>query len=101
MSTQSIPHVTPRFGIGPRTVLTAVGLFVAIAATITILALTAHHTTAQAPAAAPHVSARSTPQTRYLGPRQQHATLNPRTSGTIRNRAGRYSCLEAAPHCIR
>jgi len=44
-TTQSIPHVTPRFRIGPRTVLTALGLLIAIAVTITILALTAHHTT--------------------------------------------------------
>jgi hypothetical protein len=101
MSTQSIPHVTPRFRTGPRTVLSALGLLVAIAATITILALTANHTTAATPATAPHAAARSTPQTHYLGPRQEHATLNPQTSGTTGNPAAHYSCLEAAQRCIR
>jgi hypothetical protein len=102
MSTHSIPHLTPRFRIGRRTVLTAVALLVAIAATITILALTANHTTAATPATAPHATAaRSIPQTHYLGPRQEHATPNPQTSGTTANPAVHYSCLQAAQRCIR
>jgi hypothetical protein len=101
MSTQSIPHVTPRFRIGPRTVLSAVGLFIAIAATITILALTANHTTAATPATAPHPAARYTPQTHYLGPRQEQATPHPQTSGITANPSAHYTCLQAAQRCIR
>lgn len=102
MSTQSIPHVTPRFRIGPRTVLSAVGLFIAIAATIIILALTANHTTAATPTTPPHAAATgSTAQTHYLGPRQEHATPNPQTSPTTSNPAAHYSCLGAAQRCIR
>jgi hypothetical protein len=102
MSTQSIPHVTARFRIGPRTVLSAVGLIVAIAATIIILALTANHTTAATPATAPHAAITvSTAQTHYLGPRQEHATPNPQTSGTTANPAAHYNCLQTAQRCIR
>ena len=101
MSTQSIPHVAPRFRIGTRTVLTAVALLVAIAATITILALTANHTTAASPARASHTASGSTPQAHYLGPRREQTTLNPQISATAGNPAGHYSCLQAAQRCVR
>ena len=110
MSTpQSIPRVTPRIRIGIGTVLSALGVLAAIAATITILALTgANHTTATNPVAASQVVGASTPQTRYLGPRQEHATPNQQTGqGTspaaraAGDPAAHYACLGAAQRCLR
>jgi hypothetical protein len=74
MSTpQTIARVTPRFRIRPGTVVTALGVLVAIAVTIGILALTGtHHTTVTTPATTSQ-AAGATPQTHYLGPRQQQA----------------------------
>jgi hypothetical protein len=84
MSTaQSIPHLTTRFRIGLGPLLTAVGVLVALAVTITILALTGtHHTTVATPVTASQAASASTPQTRYLGPRQAQAALHGGTTAT-------------------
>lgn len=81
--------------------LSAIGLLVAIAVTISILALTANHATAATPATAPHAATGSTAQTHYLAPRQEQATPNPQTSRTTGNPAAYYSSLESAQRCIR
>jgi hypothetical protein len=87
--------------------MTALGVLVAIAVTITILALTgANHTTAPTPATASQASSGSTPQVHYLGPRQEHAVINPPSGGGsttvgVGNPASRYSCLGAAQRCLR
>lgn len=109
MSTpQSIPRATPRIRIGLGTVLTALGVLAAVAVAIIIVALTgANHTTATNPVAAPQAVGASTPQTRYLGPRQEHAATNPpRGQATspaagAGNPAAHYACLGAAQRCLR
>ena len=105
MSTpQSIPRATPRVRIGRGTVLTALGVLAAIAVTIIILALTsANHTTATSPVAASQVTGASTPDTHYLGPRQEHAAINPqsRDSTSAGDPTAHYACLGAAQRCLR
>lgn len=101
---QTITRTTPRVGIRPGTVLTALGVLVAIAVAIVILALTGtHHTTVATPAATPQVGASATPGTHYLGPRQEqalaiiHSTASTASGGA----AGHYTCLGAAQRCLR
>ena len=109
MSTpQSIPHVTPRVRIGLGTTLTALGVLLAIAVTITILALTganSNQTTVATPVTASQAASGSTPQTRYLGPRQHQAATDQQSGTTITagagRRAGHYACLGAAQRCLR
>jgi hypothetical protein len=105
MSThQSIPHLAPRVRIGLGTVGTALGVLVAIAVAITILALTgANHTTVATPVTASQAAAASTPQVRYLGPRQEQAARAASTSPAagIGNPAPHYTCLGAAQRCLR
>ncbi|MGB8881531.1 MAG: hypothetical protein WCD11_34875 [Solirubrobacteraceae bacterium] len=104
---QSIPHVTHRFRIGLGTMLTALGVLLAVAVTIIILALTgANHTTVATPVTASAAANGSTPQTHYLGPRQQRAAINPQNGGiTATASAGKpaplYSCLGAVQRCLR
>ena len=84
--------------------LTAVGVLVAIAVAITIMALTgANDTTVATPVTASQAAAGPTPQTHYLGPRQEHAA---HTDGTtpaagIGNPAPHYTCLGVARGCLR
>jgi hypothetical protein len=73
-TTQHIEPITPRLRTGPGTVVTALGVLVAIALAIVILALTStHHTTDTTPATTSQAAASATPRTHYLGPRQQRA----------------------------
>ena len=62
MSTpHTIARVTPRLRIRPGTVMTALGVLVAIAVTIGILALTGtHHTTVTTPATTSQAAASAT-----------------------------------------
>jgi hypothetical protein len=108
MSTpHSIPHVTPRFRIGLGTALSALGVLLAIAVTVILLALTgANHTTIATPVTASQASTGSTPQAHYLGPRQQRAAINPQsvpgtTTTGASNPAAHYACLAAARRCLR
>lgn len=105
MSTpQPIAPVIPRFRITPRTALTAVGVLVAIAATIMFLALTGanHHTTV---AASPTTSqaASVTRQTRYLGPRQQQAPISSHGAASMAagDPAAHPTCLGDPQRCLR
>jgi len=106
MSTpQSIPHLTPRFRIGLGTTLTALGVLVAIAVSILILALTgANNTTVATPVTASQAASGSTPQVHYLGPRQEQAATDAHSGGT-RPTAGAGNpaahCLGAAQRCLR
>lgn len=111
MSTpHSIPRA-PRFRIGLGTLLTALGVLIAVAITITFIALAgATHTTIATPATPTQAAAGSTPHTQYLGPQQQSARPNPQTAqingGGITpttgadNPAPHYTCLGAAHHCL-
>jgi hypothetical protein len=109
MSTpQSIAHVTPRLRIGLGRVLTALGILVAVATTVIILALTgAHHASVATPVAPTNAGVTSRPHTHYLGPRQMHAALNPQSSGVTLPTAGTgnpaptYICLGASKRCLR
>ena len=101
MSTpQTITRPTPRSRIRPGAILTTLGVLVAIAVTIGILALTGtHHTTITTPATTPQGAATTTPHTHYLGPRQQHA---PTTTRSAASAASAHStCLGAAQRCLR
>jgi hypothetical protein len=91
--------------------MTALGALIAIATTITFIALTgANHTTTATPPTASQAAAGSTPHIRYLGPRQQSARPNPQTAQIQRggstpttnagNPAPQYTCLGAAHHCL-
>jgi len=95
MSTpRSLPR-NPRLPIKRGTLLTALGVLIAIATTITFIALTAtHHTTATTPPAATHAAASPTPHNHYLGPQQQNARPKPQTTQP------HYTCLGAAHHCL-
>lgn len=108
MSTpQSIPHVTPQFRIGLGTALSALGVLVAIAVTVTFLALTAaNHSSVATPVTASQASAGSVPQVHYLGPRQQQAAINAQsvagtTTAGASNPAAHYTCLGAGHGCLR
>ena len=105
MSTpHTITRVTRRVRIRPGAVLPALGVLVAIALTIGILAVTGtHHTTITTPATTSQAAASATPHTHYLGPRQQQAGLNPTTtdSGPAAGYPANSACLLAAHHCLR
>lgn len=107
MSTpQSTLHLTPRFRIGLRTVLSALGVLVAIAVTITILALTgANHTTVATPVTASQAAGNPTHATAPSAAAVEAAT-DPQSGGTTRaagaaNAAAHYACLGAAQRCLR
>jgi hypothetical protein len=98
-TTQPIEPLTPRLRTRPAMVLTTLGVLVAIALTIGILALTGtHHTTITTPATTSQAAASATPHTQYLGPRQQQAS---NTSHGGASAAAHYSCLGAAQRCLR
>jgi hypothetical protein len=103
MSTpQSIPHFTPRFRIGLRTGLSALGVLVAVAVTVIGLALTgAHHATVATPVTAPQAAAGSMPQTHFLGPRQEQAASGATATTGAGTPAPHYICLGAARRCLR
>jgi hypothetical protein len=105
MSTpHTITRVTPRLRIRPGAVLTALGVLVAIALTIGILAVTGtHHTTITTPARTSQAAAAAAAQTHYLGPRQQHAptTTHGAASATSAGPAAHSTCLETAQRCLR
>jgi cell division septation protein DedD len=102
---QSIGHITPRFRITPGTALTALGVLVAIAVTIMFLALTGtnHHTTVAIPATTSQAGASATPQTRYLGPRQQQAPISSHdaASAAVGDPVAHPTCLGASQRCLR
>ncbi len=106
MSTpQSVP-LSPRVRIGRGTTMTALGVILAIAVAITILALTsADHTTVATPATASQAASVSTPQVHYLGPRQEQAAVTPQsgsgTTPTAGNAVSHYSWLGAAHRDLR
>ena len=109
----STPHTiprAPRFRIGLGTLMTALGVLIAVAITITFIALTgANHTTAATPATLSQAAAGPS-QVRYLGPRQQSARPNPQAAqsqggaSTPTTGAGNpgphYTCLGAAHDCL-
>jgi hypothetical protein len=111
MSTpHSIPRA-PRFRIGLGPLLTSLGVLIAIATTITFIALTgANHTTAATPAAPSQAAVSSTTHIQYLGPQQQNVQGNPQTAQSqgsdstptadAGNLAPHYTCLGAAHHCL-
>jgi hypothetical protein len=112
MSTpQTVALPAPRLRIRQATLLTALGLLVAIAASIVILALTgANHTTATIPATASQATSVSMPQIRYLGPQQLRAALKQPTTQTAASDAISTAdaenamlnyCLGAAQRCLR
>ena len=105
MSTpQTSARVTPRSRIRPGTILTTLGALVAIALTIVILALTGtHHTTVTTAATTSQASASATPQTHYLGPRQQQArtTTHGAASAVSAEPAAHFTCLGAPQRCLR
>jgi hypothetical protein len=111
----STPHTirgaAPRFQIRPAALGTALGVLVAIAVSVAIVALTgAHRTTAASQVTASPATSGSVPQVRYLGPRQVRAGLVSRTArvrsdatspaADASNRAPQYSCLPEK-FCIR
>jgi hypothetical protein len=103
-TTQHIEPITPRLRIRPGTVLTALGVLVAIAVTIVFLAVTGtHHTTVTTPATASQAAASATPQTHYIGPRQQQAptTTHGAASAASAELAAHSTCLGAAQRCLR
>jgi hypothetical protein len=109
-TSQGIAHVAPRFRIGHRALLTAFGVLVAAALiTITILALTGtQQSTVASPAKPAQAAAASTPQIRFLGPRQQEAAaLNAHSvDGTVATagagmRVASYTCRGSAQRCLR
>jgi hypothetical protein len=103
-TTQGISHLTPRVRIGFGTVLAALGVLVAIAVTIGLLALTsANHTAAAIPSATSPAVAGSAPEIHYLGPRQTSAALSATTSSGLgaSDRAPHITCLGDAQRCLR
>ena len=101
MSTpQTITRPTPRSRIRPGAILTTLGVLVAIAVTIGILALTGtHHTTITTPATSSQAGASATLHTQYLGPRQQQASTT--SHGAAGAASAHSTCLGAAQRCLR
>jgi hypothetical protein len=103
MSTpQTIALRAPRFRIRQARLLTALGLLVAIAASIVILELSgANHTGATTPATVSQATSVAVPQVRYLGPRQEHALQTTQTQATGTTMP-QYTCLgPAQERCLR
>ena len=99
-TTQRIEPITPRFRTRPGTVATTVGVLVAIALTIVILAFTGtHHTTVPTSASPSQAAASDTPHTHYLGPRQQQAPTS--SHGATSTASTHSTCLGAAQLCLR
>jgi len=102
---QPIEPLTPRFPIKRGTIVTALGVLVAIAVTIMFLTLTGtnHHTTAAITATTSQPAATATPQTRYLGPRQQQAPISPNdaASAAAGDPVAHPTCLGASRRCLR
>jgi len=104
MSTpHSIPRA-PRFRIRPGTLMTALGVLIAIATTIAFIALTGtNHTTALTPATPSQAAASSTTHIHHLGPQQQSAQNQGGSSTATTdtgNPAPHYTCLGAAHNCL-
>jgi hypothetical protein len=112
MSTpQTIALPAPRLQIRQATLLTSLGLLIATAASILILALTStSHTTATTPATGFRATSVSVPQIRYLGPQQLRAALKEQTTQTAAGGSSStaeaknallHYCLGAAQRCLR
>jgi len=108
MSTpQSTAPAAPQFQMRVGTVLTALGVILAMAVAITILALTsADHTSVATPATASQAASGSTPQAHYLGPHQERAAISPQSGGTsptagAGNAVSHYGWLGAAHRDVR
>jgi hypothetical protein len=101
--TRNIPPATVQFGVKPRTILlTALGVLLAIAVTVVIVALTGanHATGATAVTASQAVSGQA--QVHYLGPRQTRFRVNPTSiPGDGSRPAAHYTCLGVARDCRR
>ena len=112
MSTpHSIALPAPRPQFRRATLLAALGLLAAIAASIATLALTGtNHTTATAPATASQATSVAVPQIRYLGPQQLRAAVKPQITPTTPSAsisaaaaetARLHYCLGDAQRCLR
>jgi hypothetical protein len=115
MSTpQAIAFPAPRVRFRHATLLTALGVLVAIAVSISVIALTTggHPAAATSPVSVSQATPGSVSEVHYLGPRQIGAiALNPQTTqlqavGTTptadaSNTVLHYSCLGAAQRCVR
>jgi hypothetical protein len=115
MSTsQAVAFPAARARFRKATLLTALGVLVAIAVTIVIIALTTggHHATATSPVTVSEATSGSVSGVHYIGPRQIGATAlggqatQPRAIGTTPtahadNGALHYTCLGAAERCLR
>lgn len=108
MSTpQSTALAARRFPIRPATLLTALGVLVAIAVSIAFLALPgANRTTATTPVTVSQAISGSVSPIRYLGPRQAQAALTPQATQTAvgataaAGDARLHYCLGAAQRCL-
>jgi hypothetical protein len=110
---QAIAFPAPRFRFRQATLLTALGVLVAIAASIAIIALTSggHPAAATTPVGVSAAATSSVPETHYLGPSQiAAAALAPQstqlqavgTTATANASNTRlYTCLGAAQRCLR
>lgn len=112
MSTpQTVALPAPRLQIRRATLLMALGLLVAAAASIAILALTGtNHSNARIPAASSQVTSVSVPQIRFLGPQQLRVGAKDPTTLTAASgststadakNATIRSCLGAPQRCLR
>ena len=102
-SPHTIAFPAPRFWSRQATLAAALGMLVAIAATVAILALTgANQPTTTTPVTAPQVTTASVPQIRYLGPRQVQEAFTAPTTQASGTAAPGYACLGAGQaRCLR
>jgi hypothetical protein len=109
MSTpQGIAH-QPRLRIGLGTLMAALGVLIAVGATIAFLALTgAHHTTIASPPTGLRAASASTQHVLYLGPRQVSEELAAQSvhggvtaPGAVGAAAPHYTCLGGEQRCRR
>ncbi|HTX07593.1 MAG TPA: hypothetical protein VME22_03220 [Solirubrobacteraceae bacterium] len=108
MSTSpGIAPVAPRFRIGLRSVLAALGVLVAVGVAVILLSPTGTNRTTVATAApAAQAATGSPPEIYYLGPRQASAALTPTAASGATGLAGGEpargrSCLGDAQRCLR
>jgi hypothetical protein len=98
---QTNAHIAHRLRIRPATPLTALGVLVAIAVSILILALThAHRTATGSPVTPSQAAGGSVPELHYLGPRQVGAGREPQTARVHGDATAQYRCLPEK-FCVR